>query len=184
MVIKKPNNKVTIPKEVATIETTSPMTGSPTTGNSGLVSSTPKKTTTRKPQRKPQIKTQIKTQLAKPKPINNDLTISQRRRLATDIVRKLVRFEPIINKVVKVLLDQKVITNQDLLFSYNVDVPVNTVDYTLTVIVKCKNVHGIDIPKVTSQLNVLKLFPNIEVKPDEANSLVIVTLGKYNQKTK
>jgi hypothetical protein len=189
MVTKTKNNKVTIPKEVATLPTINeipiikidtPKTGSPTTGNSGLVSVTKTKVNT-KVQRKPQIKTQIRSKINNNK--NTELGISQKRRLAYTTARHVLKIEQPLNKVLKLLLDNNIISNDNKLKSFNVITKLtDPVTYNLDLLIEVKDPTKINIQTLTKQLNSLKLFSNIEVLPtDNPNTPLIIQLSKYTQ---
>lgn len=115
MVSKKPN-KVTIPKNVTTLpqptnELVQPMTGSPTTGNSGLVSNN---TSSQLANKNVRAVSKIKTprQRANVTSANvntgkqtNELRISQKRQLANNLSRSLLRNEAILTRVLRYLAD-------------------------------------------------------------------------------
>jgi len=175
MVNKKTNNpKVTIPKEVTTIpdleDNSIPTTNKLSTTTTGLI--TIKQTRNKTPR-----------QVAVQQQSNNNnkvLGISQRRQLASNTARKVTKIEPIINKILKLLLDQNVITTKNVLKSYNVLVTLdNPTRYNINLLINYKDTE-IDIMNITKQLNTLKLFAVIEVLPPQAQELIIV-LGGYKE---
>ncbi len=97
-------------------------TGSPTTGDSGLVTSnvTPNKKVKRVT-RKPQIRTQLKP---KPEIVDpNQLRVSQKRILANDLMRKLRKYDTVLDKTLKLIINRNGIQDpikQDV--SYGIEV--------------------------------------------------------------
>src|SRR5688500_17809377 len=146
-----------MPSTGGLLNLSTPQTGSPTTADSGLVSPKITKTRSKTPRQRANVNSKQQKQ-------TEGLRVSQKRQLVTDITRRLTRFEPIVSKVVRLLVDKNIISNQDKLFSYTVSVPVNTTDYDMSLIIQSKT-QDVNIPNVTQQLHALKLFPHIEVKP-------------------
>lgn len=110
-IMAKKTNKITIPKEVATLpqptnEPVQPMTGSPTTGNSGLVNK--KVSSVTKQKRTPNVKSKA---AAAATSNNNELRISEKRMLAHTLTRKLTSQEPNLSKVLRYLANKNILVN-------------------------------------------------------------------------
>lgn len=194
--MSKKSNKVTIPKNpvypkdadiiptinevqggLIKVNTNTPTkTGSPTTGNSGLVSPKKTKTGTKTPRQKANVTSNNSSSNS------NELRISQKRQLATDITRRLARFEPVISKVVRLLIDQNIITNENKLYSYNVDVPVNANGYSMILIVTCKSQPN--TTNIQLKLEETKLFPEVIIKQHTDKKVLSITLNNYREQTK
>lgn len=152
-IMAKKTNKITIPKEVATVgggttlpqptnEPVQPMTGSPTTGNSGLVNKKVSSVTKQQPK---QQKRRRRQQQEQPQAVNsNELRISQKRQMVMRLLRTILRQEPTLSKVLRFLADRNILISpidQKLTYGITYDQTAIQIDISMKVINKARAIE-------------------------------------------
>lgn len=169
------------------LASSTPQTGSPTTGDSGLVTVN-KKPRSKTPRQKANVtsntipntedKKTVMVYNGSNKSIVPELRISQKRQLVTSITRRYTRAEPIVNKVMRFLVDRNIVTNEKQLASYLVDIPVNSIGHDLSLLIKPDQKS--DVNSITNQTQDLKkIFKEVKVTQPKGSILISITLDGY-----